>query len=821
MLKFSVSSCQVPMSDPTQPLASTDLHRGADASAYGFETTADLQPLSAALGQTDALEALQFGLSIEAPGHNVFVLGAPGSGKATFVRQIVTQAARAHSTPPDWCYVFNFEEPRSPHALPLPPGRARSFQTDMHELVEDLRRSIPEALQSEEVAAQRERALKSRGDEASALMKELHDELVDNEHVALIGDKEARVLVPARGGEAIDEAHYEALPADARQTIDEHLAAAGKRVSAVQRQVHTLGRLAHEEVRRLHDRVVGTLVRHRIEALRQDYAELPDVVGYLGRVADDVVLHANRFLPGDNPLPEELAAVLRASPPEEFFRRYDVNALVCRDPDSGAPVVEAPDPNPKTLFGRTEGQLRLGIMVTDFTRIVPGATHRANGGFLILETRELLSSPFVWPLLKRTLRTRELRPADPASELGMSIADSLEPLPIPARMKVVLVGEPHLYYLLRNLDSEFAELFKVKVDFGPWMERSLDAERQYAGFIANQCETHDLPHFSAGAVARLVEEASRLAGDQTKLTTRFRKVTDLLHEATYHARAADRTTVAAEDVETALAARDRRNQLPHRELLDLIRRGTLAFHPVGEAVGQLFGIALIQPEDEPFGRPIRVMASAFLGTGGVVNIEREAELSGPIHNKGFLVLSGYLGDQFARHRPLILSASLSFDQLYEEVEGDSASVAELVALLSAIGEVPLKQGIALTGALNQDGLVLPVGGVTQKVEGFFDACRQVGLDGTQGVVLPRSNQQNLTLNAEVRAAVDEGLFRVWTVDRVEQVWPILADLPAGVEEEPGRFTEGSVHARVAARLGEWAEQWRAFGSGDAQTATGS
>jgi predicted ATP-dependent protease len=377
---------------------------------------------------------------------------------------------------------------------------------------------------------------------------------------------------------------------------------------------------------------------------------------------------------------------------------------------------------------------------------------------------------------------------------------------------VVVVGEPYLYYLLRNVDSEFAELFKVKVDFSPWMARTLETEREYAGFIANQCTTHELPDFSAPGVARVVEEASRLAGNQTKLTTRFRKVTDLLREAAYHARVADRAVVDAADVDTALAARDRRNLRPYRELLDLIRRGTLGFDPAGQAVGQLYGIALLQPEEEPFGRPIRVMASAFLGTGGVVNIEREASLSGPIHNKGFLVLSGYLGSQFARHRPLILSASLSFDQLYEEVEGDSASVAELVALLSAIGGVPLHQGIGVTGALNQEGLVLPVGGVTQKVEGFFDACREVGLDGNQGVVLPKSNLENLTLNAEVRSAVDEGRFRVWAVDRVEQVWPILAGLPAGEEDAEGRFSEGSVHARVADQLDEWADGWRAFGS---------
>jgi predicted ATP-dependent protease len=796
-----------------RPLAPSELHQLADPDSFDFETTAEIEPSGAALGQAEALEALEFGLSIDAPGHNVFVLGPPGSGRLTFVRQTLASRVGETETPPDWCYVFNFDEPRHPRVLEVPPGQARTLQEDMQELVRDLQRSVPEALRSKDVAGRRQAILSGRGKQASELMDELRAQLEADEFVALIGDLDAQIVVPARGGEPIDREQLSGLSEEYRRTIHEHVEAASQRVQSTQREVHEIGRLAREQVSELHEQVAQNLVRHRLRHLREKYGAVDAVTGYLDVVADDMVRHATRFAAEAEDESDPLGP-LRVAGREDFFRRYAVNALVCRTPESGTPVVEVPNPNLKNLFGHVEGQVRFGIMVTDFTRIAPGALHRANGGYLILHAQELLSRPLAWPALKRALRTSELSPADAAAELGLAVSDSLEPDPIPARLKVIMIGEPQLYYLLRHLDAEFGDLFKVKVDFRPWMERTPDAEREYATFLATQCATHELPPFDAEAVARVVEEGSRLAGNQTKLTTRFREVKDLALEAAHRAVSAGQDAVGARAIDEALEARERREARPYREILDLIHRGVLDFRPFGEAVGQLYGIGLLGLGERPFGRPIRVMASAFLGTGGVVNIEREARLSGPIHNKGFLVLSGYLGQQFARNVPLILSASLSFDQLYEEVEGDSASAAELFGLMSAIGDIPLKQGIAVTGALNQEGIVLPVGGVTEKVEGFFAACQQVGMSGEQGVVLPRRNVEHLTLPREIRDAAAEGRFHVYAVDRVEEAWPILAGMEAGTPDADGAYPVDSVHGRVTAQLEAWAERWHEFGRGE-------
>jgi lon-related putative ATP-dependent protease len=684
----------------------------------------------------------------------------------------------------------------------------------MTELVSDLRRAIPGALESDEVAGQRNQIVEERGRVAANAMEELKTELEDNPYVALIGGKDAMMVVAARGGEPLPSDVYNELPEDVRETIDAHVRDAGKQLFQIQRKVHRLQRDAREKVAEFHQEVTRQVVTHHIAVLLEKYSEVESVKSFLHLVGEDMVKNADEFITANGDSGDGSRAL--GPDQEEFFTRYRVNPLVTNAPGSGAPVILESNPSLKNLLGQIEGQMRFGVMVTDFSRIAPGAAHRANGGYLIVKAEDVLTRPLVWPALKRTLQTRELRPADAASELGVFATESLEPQAIPARIKVVLIGEPHYFYLLQGVDVEFAELFKVKVDFTPHMDRTADTERSYARFVAAECEREGLSPFDSEAMARIVEEGSRITGDQTKLTTRLREVGDLVKEAAHHSRVAARDVVTAEDVETALRQRARRNRRPHRQLLEMIERGVLSFEPEGEAVGQLYGIGLLSLSDEAFGRPIRVMASAFLGTRGVINIEREARLSGRIHNKGFLVLSGYLGWRFAQSRPLILSASLSFDQLYEEVEGDSASAAELYALMSAISGVPVRQGIGVTGAVNQEGLILPVGGVTQKIEGFYAACERVGFTGEQGVMLPRRNVENLVVRREIREAVAEGRFHVWAIDRVEDGWPILTGLQAGETTEDGTFPEGTVHHAVMARLSDWGEKWKGFGSGQRQ-----
>lgn len=792
-------------------LSASALHRVSDPGALGFASTAEIEGIPGAIGQDDALEALEFGLAVGAAGWNVFVLGAPGSGKASFVRDALKAKASSMPAPMDWCYVENFEDSRRPRALAMPPGEGAGLQGDVAALVNELRGVIPTALESEEVATRRTAIIQEHEKQAQAAMEALQRELEADESVALIRAPDAIVAVPARGHEPLPREAYQALAPEVREHIDERVREARAHIMATGRRIQELHRSAHERVGELHAQIARSAIEVRIHTLEEKYEGTPDAVSYLHEMAEDVLTNLDRFVA--EPREEAVASALVGMAAEDFFRRYSVNVLVSHASD-GAPVVEEPNPTLSNLLGSTERQIRFGVVVTDFTRVAAGALHRANGGFIILDVAEVLTRPYAWAALKRTLRTRELRPAEPASEVGLFATETLEPEPIPLDVKVVLVGEPRLYYLLQAVDPDFPELFKVKSDFRPNLERTPEAEREYAAFVARNCTDCDLPHFDAPAAALIVEEASRMAGDQHRLTTRFANLQDLIRECAHWATAESSAGVQAQHVRRALAERDRRNRRPHRELLDLIERGILAFDPTGEKVGQLHGLAVLSLADEAFGRPIRVIASAFLGAGGVIDIEREASLSGPIHNKAFLVLTGYLGHRFARNHPLILSANISFDQLYEEVEGDSASAAELYALMSAIAKVPIRQGIAVTGAINQEGSILPVGGVTAKVEGFFAACEKKGLDGSQGVIVPARNAANLLLRENVRAAVAAGKFHVWTIDHVEQAWPVLSGREAGAEIEPGRFTESSVHDLVARQLDEWSDQWNKLSKGN-------
>lgn len=804
-------------SDPA-PLPASRLYRPCLPENLGFDTTDELEPLSGEFGQPDAMAALTFGLAMTEPGYNIFVLGEPGTGRTTLVRRAVRAHATSRPTPPDRCFVSDFHDPRRALALELETGRAPAFARDVEQLIAELRETIPDALASDAVSKRRTALLEEPQERANAELDGLRREFEHNPNVALVGSPNAIMVVPAHAGQPLDREAYLKLPESEREEIDRHVREATDRVATVQRHIQELTREARERIEELNRDVARSMVAFRIAALKERYKDSPGVATYLDAVCEDVVENAERFSTRPEDVQEGAlaAAALLGASGEDFFRRYAVNVLVTHEPGSGAPVVEESDPHLRNLLGSMGVRVQFGTMVADIGRIAPGALHRANGGYLILQAAEVLTRPLAWAALKRALRSKELRPAESTAELALAIADAMEPEPVPADLKVILIGEPALYYLLRSLDTEFGELFKVKVDFRPTLERTEEAERAYAQLVAEHVREESLPSFDAAAVAAVVEEGSRIADDQRKLSARFGEVVDLVRESAHWAREAGRDRVRAEDVARAIEERDRRDRRVQRELLELIERGVLAFEPTGERVGQLYGIGLLSAAGALFGRPIRVTASAYMGTGGVINIEREAKLSGPLHSKGFLVLSGYLGWMFARAEPLILSASLSFEQMYEEVEGDSASVAELYALMSAIGEVPLRQGIAVTGAVSEKGQVLPVGGVTQKIEGFFAACERVGLDG-QGVIVPRRNVDNLVLRRDVRDAVEAGRFHVWAIDRIEEGWPILTGLEAGEAAADGTFPEGSVHHAVKSRLSHWASEWKRFAHPEARS----
>ncbi len=789
-----------------------ELHRCCDPDSLGFKTTAEVEPLSGALGQEEAMKALAFGVSVASKGYNIFALGRAGSGRRTFIKRELELRAQSEPTPSSWCYGFNFKDPRHPVALELPAGRGDLLRARLEALIPELKRAIPQALEADDVTNRRAAIYEERGREANAAMAAFRKGVEDDPHVALIGNQDGVVVVPARGGEPITKEVYDSLPEDERNAIDNRVREASKTLFQTQRRMHGLQREASDLADELHRQVTRSVVEHRFSILKEFYNESPRVLKHLDEMAEDIVENWERFSSSEGKDSDNPQLLMGGPPPEDFFVRYRVNPIVTRDRHSGAPVIIESNPNYRTLTGRIEGQVRFGVMVTDFTKIAPGALHRANGGYLIIHAEELLSRPLAWTALKRALRTRELRPEDPSASISMMVPETLDPQPIPLNVKVILIGEPSTYYGLQQVDHEFEELFKVKVDFTPHMDRTPEAERGYASFVAARCQRENLPPFDATAVAAVVEEGSRLASNQWKLSTRFRAIRDLVREAAHVATGTEADAVSRAHVEGAIEDRHIRNNRPHRELLDLIKRGVLSFEPVGEKVGQIHGIGLIQISDEAFGRPIRVMCSAYLGTEGVSNIEREALMSGRIHSKGFLILQGYLGRTFARSKPLLLSASLSFDQLYEEIEGDSASAAELYALLSAIAGVPIRQDICITGAINQDGTILPVGGVTEKVEGVFAAFEQVGLTGKQGVIVPRRNAENLVLRRRVRDAVAGGEFHIYAIDRVEDGWPILTGMEAGAMGDDENFPDGTVHQLVVRQLDEFVKEWSSMGS---------
>ena len=775
------------------------LYRRTDPATLGFTTTSELPALVGAIGQAEGMAALEFGVSMRGGGYNVFVLGESGSGRRSFVLEALHRRAAQQAPPADWCYVQNFTDPRRPVAVSLGAGRGVELQRDVALVIEDLRRLLPQRLEADECVARRTAAVEERERQAGALLDDFRAELKGNGSVLLRETESDYGLVPAHEGQALTPETYMALPEEVREAIDAQVREARNRMLSINRRMHDLQREARETVAAINRDITAHAVQLQLAPLRAKYAGDERVLRHLDALAEDVVEHQEQFTAA-----EREKQPVQLLPQEDFFKRYAVNVIVRQDPAGGAPVIEERHPTYAALVGHVARQMQFGAVVTDFTGITAGGLHRANGGYLVLDAEELLSRPLAWSALKRVLRTREVKPVEPSGEMGLVVTDMLDPEPIPAALKVVLVGEPDTFYLLRAADDEFRELFKVKADFRPDVERTPETERAYAAFVASSAPRDGAPPFDAAAVACIAEEGSRIAADQNKLTTRFGLIADLVRESSHWTLADGRQLVSVDDVKHALRERDGRERRPHRALLELIERRILAFEPSGQAAGQLYGIAVITVGDEAFGRPMKVMATAFVGQGGLSNLEREVAMSGPIHTKGFLLLSGYVARRFARNRPLSLSATISFDQVYEEIEGDSASAAELYALLSAVSDVPIRQGIAVTGAVNQVGTILPVGGVTEKIEGFFAACQRIGLTGEQGVILPSRNIANLVLRDDVREAVAGGWFHVWAIDAFEQGWPILTGCVAGEEDENGEYPEGTVYRAVTDRMDVWA-----------------
>lgn len=780
------------------PLTPDRLARRTDPAAFSFVTTADLPPLDEIVGQDRAIEALVFGVEIQQPGFNLYAMGPEGIGKYSLVRQVLLARAATEPVPPDWCYVHNFADPRRPRALTLPAGEGRRFRDRISQLDRELRAAIPAAFESEEYRNRREAAetaLKERRD--GALLD--FERRAAGRDITLLRTPIGVGLAAQRDGRILERSDVDKLPAAERERLatatrelEEELGELVQRTfPGWEREARTAIRAAGEEVTR---RAVG----HLIDEVRAGHPHDPAVLAYLDALEADVVANAEEFLAAAQP-PEARAALAARLEDGTIFRRYQVNLLVDHRESMGAPVVFEDLPTQPNLLGRVEHAAQFGALVTDFTLIRSGALHRANGGYLVMDARRLLTQPFAWEELKRALRASEIRIESLGDRLGLSTV-SLEPEPIPLRSKVVLVGDRTVYYLLAELDPDFLELFKVQVDFDEEVPRRPDTEQRYARLLGTIAARGGLRPLEPGAVAAVVDQAARLAGDAERLSTHMRRVTDLVREADDRAGKAGHDRVSAADVEEAVAAALHRASRIQERALREIERGTMLVATRGEAVGVVNGLSVVTLGEAAFGRPTRISASVRLGDGELIDVEREVNLGGPIHSKGVLILGGFLGARYGRTRPLSLRASLVFEQSYGGVEGDSASMAEACALLSAVAEMPLRQSIAITGSMNQAGEAQPIGGVNEKIEGFFDVCAIRGLDGSHGVIIPTANLPNLMLRAEVVAAVTEGRFAIWAVRTIDEALSLLTDLPAGERQADGTYPHGSANSKVEAGL---------------------
>ncbi len=795
---------------PNVPLTPDRLRHRCDPSALPFQTTDEIDPLEGPFEQPRAAEALAFGASMRSEGYHVYALGPPGVGKHRLVAQVMAVEAARTPVPSDWCYVQDFAAPQRPRPLELPAGAGVRLRRDMEALVDELKAAVPAAFESEEYRNRLQALHKQMEQQREAALTELSRK-AQARGVALVRSPLGIAVAPTKDGEVLDPDAFHKLPEEERERIRIELEAIKEALADLVRTFPVQDRKHREEVKAMNREVALAVAGHLVEDLRNRWAELAQVAAYVTAVGRDVVENVHEFLNGgeggEEGVGPQLRKILAEAP---ALRRYAVNVLVDRTGLSGAPVVYEDLPSHAGLVGRIEHRAHFGVLVTDFTLLRAGALHRANGGYLVLDVRRLLAQPFAWEDLKRALRSGQIRIDPPERLLGFAGAGTIEPEPIPLVVKVVLVGDRLLHLLLSELDPEFAGLFKVTADFEDQAPRADGGELRLARLVAGIARDERLRPFDRSAVARVVEQAARLADDGEKVTTRVRDIANLVREADHAAAAAGRPVVGPADVQAALDAAERRQDRIRRRTQEAIAEGTLLVDTAGEQVGQVNGLSILQVGRVAFGRPSRITAGVCLGRGEVVDIEREVELGGPLHSKGVLILAGFLGSRFARDRPLSLRASLVFEQSYGGVEGDSASSAELYALLSALADLPIRQGIAVTGSVNQHGRVQAIGGVNEKIEGFFDVCRARGLDGTQGVVVPAANQRHLMLRPDVVEAAATGRFHIWAVEDVDEGIELLTGVPAGRQQPDGTWPAESVNGRVDARLRALAEASRAF-----------
>lgn len=792
------------------------LYRSYDPGEFHFETTQELEDLDGTVGQPRAVAAVEFAAGIARDGYNIFALGSSGTGKHSLVKHYLERHAATRPVPPDLCYVHNFDDPDEPKLLELPAGKGAVFRRDMTVLAQQLHAGLTTAFESDEYQTRRqviEEEFKERPRE------ELSDieERAKAEGLVLLKSPVGMAFAPIRDGEVMSGEEFRTLPEEEQKALESKVEGFQEEAQQALRQMPGWERDRHERVRELDREITGLAVANLLDEVRKKYPDVPDVLAHLKALQEDVIERARELVePDDSDSP---AAAMGMEAPKQQKRkvslsRYHANLLVDNRGVSGAPVIYEDNPTYDNLVGRIEHSAQFGALTTDFSHIKGGALHRANGGYLIVDAHKLLRAPLAWDAVKRALQARRLRIEPFGQNMSPMYTVSLEPEPLELSVQFVLLGDPTLYYMLASHDPDFDDLFKVASDFADVMDATEENRDRYVRLLAMLARKDELKAFDRTAMARLLEHSTRIAGDRNKLTARVGLVHDVLREADYWTGIDGKDVVTRKHVQQAIDAQIHRADRMREQVHEQIEQGTLMIDVTGTRVGQVNGLSVIAFGNFAFGRPNRLTARVHVGSGNVVDIEREVELGGPIHSKGVLILSSYLSAQYTPDMPLSLSASLVFEQSYSGIEGDSASAAELYALLSAIAAVPIRQCVAVTGSVNQHGQIQPIGGVNEKIEGFFDVCNSKGLTGEQGVIIPASNVRHLMLRRDVVDAISAGQFHVYPIEHVDEGMELLTGMATAKRDESGAYPEGSLNRMVESRLLDFAEKRRAFSARD-------
>jgi lon-related putative ATP-dependent protease len=784
-------------------LSFDQLYKACDTSSFSFNTTDDLPDFKETIGQERAIQSLDFGLSLESTGFNIFILGEHGTGKMTTVKSFLSQKAMNEPVPADWCYVYNFNDPDAPIAISLEPGEASVFQKDMDDLIKILKVEISKVFESKEYEKQKSSIISESQQKERELFADLEKD-AQEKGFSVRKTVGGLIIVPVKkNGEPLTEDEYELLEEQKRKKLDETGKSLQEKLNDVVRIVRQGEKAVKESLAKLEKDAALSAVGHLIDELKNKYKAHEKISAYLQAVQRDILDNLADFKTQEEQAPQ--MPFMKMPKAEPSFTKYIVNALVNNGGSRGAPCIFESNPTYYNLFGRIEHKIQYGLALTDFSMIKAGSLHKANGGYLVINALDLLRNLFAYDALKRAVRNREAKIEDIWEQYRLVSTTTLKPEAIPLNLKVILIGNPYLYYMLYNLDEEYRELFKVKADFDSRMNRTEENMNKYASYIATICREEKLLSFDRTGVAKVIEVSSRIAENQNKLSGKFSDIADVLREASYWAAKSGSAIVNDRHVQTAIDEKIHRTNRIEERIREAILEGTLIVETSGEKVGQINGLAILDFGDYSFGKPSRITARTYAGKAGVVNIERETKMSGKIHDKAILIISHYLGSRYAIKKPISLSASITFEQLYDMIEGDSASCAEFYALLSSISGVPLKQNIAITGSMDQNGDVQPIGGVNEKIEGFFDLCRIKGLDGSNGVIIPSRNMRHLMLRKDVVEAVEDGKFFIYAAEKVDEGMEIMTGMPMGELSEEGTYSGGTVNYLVMKRLTELSE----------------